>query len=240
MPELTVSVILPVRNGERYIREAIDSVLAQDSPVHELIVTDDGSTDGTPAVLESYGSRIKVITQAPASQAIAMNAGITAATGVLLSFQDADDVWTPGRMTAMLAALGEDDDAVYGKVEQFVSPDLGPAHAGRLRVDTTPQIAYLLQTLLVRRKAFDSVGMLDDKLTSGANIDWISRSRLVGLSAAASSFVVTRRRIHEHNLGRTMGAEKNANLVAIMRSHLNRHRDEGVRPARPDAGGDDE
>ena len=72
---IKVSAIIPVFNGSATLREAIDSVLDQSSHGLELIVVDDGSTDSTPAILESYGDRIKQLRQSNAGPAVARNAG---------------------------------------------------------------------------------------------------------------------------------------------------------------------
>jgi glycosyltransferase involved in cell wall biosynthesis len=93
-----VSVIMPAYNTARYIREAIDSVLDQDYPSKELIVIDDGSTDGTLEVLRSYGDRITLIEQRNQGSAVARNAGLAAARGECIAFLDSDDIWLPGKL----------------------------------------------------------------------------------------------------------------------------------------------
>ena len=94
----TISVVIPVFNGERYIAAAIDSVLSQTRPADEVIVVDDGSSDSTAAVLLSYGGRITVISQPNRGGADATNQGVAAARGAVLSFLDADDLWTPCKL----------------------------------------------------------------------------------------------------------------------------------------------
>lgn len=98
-----VSVIIPAFNAERYIREAIDSVLAQTHRDLEVIVVDDSSTDGTPALLQAYGDRIHVIRKRNGGAAAARNAGANAARGEWLAFLDADDVWEPAKLERQLA-----------------------------------------------------------------------------------------------------------------------------------------
>ena len=86
-----VSVIIPTFNSERYLAEAIDSVLSQTYQNIECIVVDDGSTDNTPAIVQGYGDRIRYIYQENAERSAARNRGIVAATGQYISFLDADD-----------------------------------------------------------------------------------------------------------------------------------------------------
>jgi glycosyltransferase involved in cell wall biosynthesis len=103
-----VSVIMPVHNGEQFIAAALDSVLAQTHRDLELIVVDDGSTDGTPAILAATArrdSRVQVIRGARAGVAAARNRAIEAARGALLAPIDADDIWHPAKIERQLAAL---------------------------------------------------------------------------------------------------------------------------------------
>ncbi|MGN0995842.1 MAG: glycosyltransferase family 2 protein [Candidatus Ventricola sp.] len=92
-----ISIIMPVYNGERFVAEAIDSILAQSVRDWELIVVNDGSTDGTQVVLERYAvdPRIRLIRQENGGVSSARNAGIVAARGEYLAFLDADDTWYP-------------------------------------------------------------------------------------------------------------------------------------------------
>jgi len=219
---LTVSVILAVRDGERYLVDAIDSVLAEG--IDELVVVDDGSTDGTSSILARYGDRIIALHQPPTGQAAALNRGLGCATGDLLGFQDADDLWVPGRQQRLSDALLPELDVVYGGVVQFASPDLAPSDAARLRIDKTPQPGELLACMLIRRESFDRVGLFDEGLPSANNIDWTSRARAVPLRVGVTADIVLRRRIHAANYGRTRATENRVDLTRVMRAHLQRKR----------------
>jgi glycosyltransferase involved in cell wall biosynthesis len=229
MGELTVSAVIPVRDGARYLRESIDSVLAEPE-IAQLVVVDDGSTDATAEILESYGDRVHAVHQPPICQAAAMNHGVREATGDLIAMHDSDDLWPAGRTRALLAALTDDLEGVFGWIEQFFSPDLDDDERRRLRVDTRPQASYLLQTSLIRREAFWRIGLLDESLSSSANIDWISRARAADLRTTVVPEVVLRRRVHGSNLGRRLGAQKQGDLLRVVRAHLDRRRDSGARP----------
>src|SRR3954452_5019375 len=103
MPD--VSVILPVYNREQTVARAIRSVLAQTSTPLELIVIDDGSTDGTHDVLDSFGSQITVIEQPHAGPYTARNRGLRAARGELIAFIDSDDARLPERLAAQMPLM---------------------------------------------------------------------------------------------------------------------------------------
>jgi glycosyltransferase involved in cell wall biosynthesis len=219
-----VAVIVPVRDCERYVAEAIDSILSQTVSVAEVVVVDDGSRDGTPEVLAGYGAEIRVERRPPRGQFAAMNHGIAVSESPILGFLDADDVFTPDSIAVRLQRLLADDapDAVFGMTEQFLSPDLGPDDAARLRCEPGPFLVELFQTMLIRRDAFLRVGPLDTDLTTSANIDWISRMRVAGTRSAHIDHVVGRRRLHTANLGLTESARNRDDLLTVIRTHRQR------------------
>jgi len=118
----TVSVIIPNYNYGRFLREAIDSVLGQTHPPHEVIVIDDGSTDESRQILESYGSRVRVHFQKNEGVGAARNKGAEMASGEILAFLDADDYWSPLKLEKQLAELE-------------AKPDVGLVHCGLQYVD---------------------------------------------------------------------------------------------------------
>ncbi|MCF8112160.1 MAG: glycosyltransferase family 2 protein, partial [Desulfobacteraceae bacterium] len=98
-----ISVVIPVYNRGAWIAEAVDSVLSQDYEPLELIVVDDGSNDATGEILSSYGSRIRVISQANAGVSAARNRGAAEAAGDWIAFLDSDDYWLSGKLSAQTA-----------------------------------------------------------------------------------------------------------------------------------------
>jgi teichuronic acid biosynthesis glycosyltransferase TuaG len=125
-----VSVVMPVFNAEKTLAQAIDSVLAQTRPVHELIVVDDCSSDGSPAMIEAYARRdprVKPIRQpANAGVAQARNAGIDAATGTHIAFLDSDDWWAPSKLEVQIAEMRRTGAkvcyAAYQRVDEAGKP----------------------------------------------------------------------------------------------------------------------
>ena len=100
-----VSAIVPTYNAELYLRESLDSLLGQTVAPFEIVVVDDGSTDETPSILASYGSRIRVLQGAHGGLSAARNLGLAASTGDLIAFHDADDVAMPHRIESAVAFL---------------------------------------------------------------------------------------------------------------------------------------
>jgi glycosyltransferase involved in cell wall biosynthesis len=126
----TISVIIPTYNYDRFLREAIDSVLAQTYPAQEIIVVDDGSTDDTPRILAEYGDRIRVIRQDNLGVSAARNTGIAAARGEWVAFLDSDDVWRPRKLECDVARIAAD-------------PDLGMVHCGAEQFDNTGKTLFV-------------------------------------------------------------------------------------------------
>ena len=119
-----VSVIIPVYNGERYLGEAIESVLAQTYKEVELIVVDDGSTDKSAAVARCF-TDVRYCFQPNSGIGAARNQGADLARGGLLAFLDADDRWVRDKLLWQTKALAADNELamVFGHVQQFPSPE---------------------------------------------------------------------------------------------------------------------
>lgn len=119
-----VSVVIPVLNYGRYVGAAIESALQQTLPPHEVIVVDDGSTDDTPGVLASFGHRIIVLRTSHVGSPQARNLGAARATGDVLAFLDADDLWLPRKLERQIARLRE-------------RPAAGLVHCGVVDIDAS-------------------------------------------------------------------------------------------------------
>jgi len=160
-----VSTVIPVHNGEATIARAIESALAQDFDGVEVVAVDDGSTDSTPAILEGYGSRIKVVMQPNRGPAAARNAGVAASGGEYIAFLDADDVWLPGYLAKTCAALDANPKAVLAFTD-IIAVDEAGARIDLPPVGCAPSMDDLMRrgsritpsAAVMRRSAFDLCG----------------------------------------------------------------------------------
>ncbi len=214
MPEPLVSAVLPAFNAERYLGEAIRSVLEQDARPLEILVVDDGSADGTAAVAEGFGEAVRLLRCAHGGIGAARNRGVAAARGELVAFLDADDVWPPGRLRALRHAFQAEPapDLVFGRTVEF--RDSG--------VESPPCQAMLPGAALLRLDAFRRVGPFREDLRVGEFIDWMARARELGLREAVIDAVCLRRRIHASNTGRDTAAR--IDYTEVVRQALLRRR----------------
>lgn len=103
-----VTVVVAAYNGERWIEQTLESVFGQTYPNLEIIVVDDGSTDGTVDLLQAHTPRLRLIRKANGGAAAARNAGARAASGKYLAFLDQDDLWYPEKVAVQIGALQSD------------------------------------------------------------------------------------------------------------------------------------
>lgn len=227
MKAASVSVIVPVWNGAAYLRECLDNILGQTQPPKELIVVDDGSTDETPAILKSYGDRIVTIRQPQSGQSAATMAGIDRASGLLLAFQDCDDLWPADKLEVQLKALSDSPEleAVFGMSEQFVSEE--HSDNPRLEPRETVLVGKITQCMLIHREAFDRVGPFDTSIRTAQFFDWLSRAEAAGLRYEVLDRIVHHRRLHPDNHGRVNTKARDLSLLSALHKNISRRRNEG-------------
>ena len=225
-----VSAVVPAYNRAVYLREAIDSALAQGFEGLEVVVVDDGSTDATPEILRGYGDRIRVHRQENAGQSAAVNRGVDLARGEFVAFLDSDDAWLPGKIARAVALLDAEPAAalLYAAVEMMdgdgrAIPDPRPPR----RTPSGAVLASLLEenfvrtpTAVFRRKAFLEAGGYDPALRC-VN-DWDMWLRLAtGRPVLRDPVPAARYRLHGDQavrLRRRLAEER----VTVLERHLPR------------------
>jgi glycosyltransferase involved in cell wall biosynthesis len=223
MQQPLVSCILPVYNGKRYLREAIESVLAQTYRALEIIVIDDGSTDGTVDVLAGYGDRLRHVRQTNAGPAAARNHGIALAGGAFIAFQDADDVWHRDKVKRQIERFEArpELELSIGHVQNFWIPDL-KEEADRFRDHrlAQPGPAFGPPSLLVRRSLFEKVGLFNPKMRLSSDTDWFLRAAELRVTMEIVPEVLFYRRWHNNNISRL----SRQLLVEAVKASLDRRR----------------
>ncbi|MBC8103765.1 MAG: glycosyltransferase family 2 protein [Cytophagales bacterium] len=220
-----ISVIVAVYNGERYLREAIESILAQTAPPLEILVVDDGSSDESAAVAAGFGEKVRCYSRPHEGVGAALNFGISQARGDFFAFLDADDLWCPEKLARQMVTLLRPaaPDMVFGHAEPFLSPELAATARKNTAAANPAAPGFLKGTMLIPRGAFDQVGDFDTTRRLGDFIDWFLRAREAGLTSEMLPEVVLKRRIHDAN---TVTVEKHlqTDYVKILKASLDRRR----------------
>ena len=236
MRDPKVSVIIPNYNYSQYLGEAIDSVLAQTVTDIEIIVVDDGSTDGSKELLDSFGDRIRTVFQKNQGVSAARNHGVCISRGEFVAFLDADDLWLPGKIERQLALFADD-------------AELGLAHVGVVDIDgsgneilerTDGRNGWISDELLrfegpvvlgggsglvMPRRVFEETGGFDTRLSTSADWDLFYQVSLryrVGFVPE----VLLKYRIHTSNMHANIGAMEHDMLIGFEKAFADNHASE--------------
>ena len=205
----TVSVVIPVHNGERYLAEAIESVLEQSHPALECIVVDDGSTDSTAAVAGRYGDRVRFAERAHAGVSAARNLGTSLARGELVAFLDHDDSWLADKLERQLALVASAGALLTLCAVQVVDASGRPLRVLRLQWTADLVTGMLLfdgtETVscssagLFDRAGLEAIGGFDESLSTSDDWDMLLRCALTEPPAYIDCPLV-RYRVHDANM----------------------------------------
>jgi len=230
-----VSVMIGAYNAAPYLGEAIESALSQDYEPIELIVVDDGSTDETADVARSF-AQAKVIQQENGGNGAARNLAVENASGELYAFLDADDRFTPGKLSRQKAALDADPDLdmVFGHVHEFFSPELDEETRASLRPPAPGPMPWTAPNLmLIRRGSFERVGPFSTAVRVGVTVDWFARAQEAGLRHTILPEVVLERRLHTQNNGLRERASRSQYLDVIRQAMERRRAAEAAQAEEP-------
>lgn len=195
--EPRVAVGIPVHNGERFLAEALHSVLVQTHPPSDVVVVDDGSDDATADIARRFGPPVRVVRRRRRGGAgAARSLALELARGEMLLPLDADDLLTPHSIEARLRVLctQPEIDVVYGHARSFARYD----GAAPIPLDE-PHPAHVPDAMLIRRTAYKRVGPFAAELRVAECLDWLLRAREIGLREATVPEQVLWRRIHGAN-----------------------------------------
>ena len=177
-----VSVIIPTYNRGWVLREAIDSVLAQEFKDFELIVVNDGSTDDTGQILEAYGQDLMILRQTNRGVSAARNRGIAAADGRLVAFLDSDDLWLPRKLSSQVDFFNSNPAALINQTEEIwirngvrVNPKTRHHKFSGMIFEQSLGLCLVSPSAVMMKKSlFDAVGVFDEDLPACEDYDlWL-------------------------------------------------------------------
>jgi glycosyltransferase involved in cell wall biosynthesis len=224
-----VSVIVPVFNGERFLSEALGSLRQEQEPKLEIIVVDDGSTDGSIDIVQALAQqdpRIRLIAGEHGGVSAARNIGVRAASGEYITFLDSDDLCPPGRIGRQLRKLTSNPEAaaVVGETLWFEAltadfePEPGTRHV-RL-------ISLHLHSAIFTRSVFDRYGFFDETLAHAEDADFFLRLAEANALVLFESDIASLYRRHDGNMTLNIrGMQKG--LLGVLHRSITRRRAAG-------------
>ncbi|HXQ69952.1 MAG TPA: glycosyltransferase family A protein [Pyrinomonadaceae bacterium] len=219
-----VSVIIPVYNGARFLRAALESVFAQTYRPFEVIVVDDGSVDDSGIIAQSF-PEVRYIQQANQGVAAARNNGIEAARGDFYAFLDQDDLWKPEKLKLQIDYLQSHPETGYTLTQQqfFLEPGATLPPWFRKELLSAVHTGWVLGTLVVRRTTFEKVGNFATGYSAANDSDWFFRAKAAEIPMAVVPELLLLKRIHEANdSGRAK--EVLSELLKVVKTSLDRQR----------------
>lgn len=208
---------MPVKNGEKYIAEALKGIKAQNMNI-EIIVIDDGSTDNTYNIAKSYGCTM-IHNEESLGPVKAKNQALKIANGEYILFHDGDDVMNPNALFLLYKEISEDNSisAVEAMVKDFKSPDCLDEKSV---IKPEPYYGLFTGAILIKKTVFDIIGDFDESVTAGEIIDWQGKMDKNGLKIKKIDIVTTNRRIHSNNFGKTQQKTEFKDYAALLRARL--------------------
>lgn len=205
----TITAVVAAYNAERWIAETLEAILGQTRPPDEVVVVDDGSTDGTAAVLEAFGSRIRVVTRENGGCPAAFNTAFLHATGDYIAMCGADDIWEPRKLEWHLETLAEhpEVDVLFGDAQLFgladgtyaKPPGHGVLDGARLREALYRENIICAPSVVVRRSLFERLGPFVENFGAD-DLEYWMRCLRHGAVFHYDPRVLLRYRRHDSNL----------------------------------------
>ena len=225
-----VSVIIPTYNRAAMLKEAVDSVLAQDYPNFELIVVDDGSTDSTPKILNTYQDDVTVIRRNNLGVSSARNAGIRAASGQFIAFLDSDDLWLPQKLSNQVEFFNLNPEALICQTEEIwirnsvrVNPKKRHKKVSGMIFEPSLELCLVSPSaVMMQRSLFETVGLFDESLPACEDYDlWLRISCRYPIHLIDTPLII-KRGGHVDQLSRLPGLDKFRiqSIINIIESNL--------------------
>jgi glycosyltransferase involved in cell wall biosynthesis len=218
----SISAIIPVHNGAAFISEALRGVKSQTLPADEIIVVDDGSSDGSADIVRREHPDVILIAQPRGGPAAARNAGARRARSDALAFLDHDDLWPPERNAALLEAwrAHPEADVVCGAFRLLLEP--GASDDERLRRADGSHAPFLVGALVIRRSCWLAQGGMQSERDYAEDLDLHLRLREAGARLLFIDAVTLIYRVHGDNQSRAAARNSQALLSALRAAVLRR------------------
>lgn len=219
-----ISVIIPVFNAEKYISEAIQSVIGQTYNAYEIIVVDDGSTDQSAQLIHEF-REVSYHYKPNSGLSSTLNFGLQKVKGDYIAFLDADDYWSLDKLERQIKEfeINPKLEIVFGHHKRFYNKSTEELTVDEMTDMLRTLPAFFKASLLVKVESFFKVGLFDETIVMGDFLDWYRRAIDMNLSMKLISDVVLYRRVHNENMS-LVNKEHISDYVKIMKASLDRRR----------------
>lgn len=201
MGDPLTSVIIAVKNGERFLAAAINSVLQQDYRPLEIIVVDDHSTDRTAEVAQSFKQVQYIYNDGDPGIASSRNLGLDAVEGELIAFNSHDDLWAPRKLSLQVNRMIRypETGCTFTRIRFFLEPGCSIPRGFKKKLLKGDYVGYMPETLVAHRSLFRIVGRFNPDLIIADDVDWFIRVRDAGIPIAVIPEVLLFKRVHDAN-----------------------------------------
>jgi glycosyltransferase involved in cell wall biosynthesis len=220
-----VSVIIIVKNGERFIRDALKSVYNQTYKQFEVIIIDGNSQDDTLSIVHEFEPD-KIISQKGNGVSDAYNTGIKAASADIVSFLSSDDIWMTNKLADHLEYMVNNPKIMFtnSMIEYFLEPGSEIPSSFRKELLDKAYPARIMENLVAKKDVFETVGWFNTKLSTAEDVDWFSRAQDLKVSSHMLEKVLLKKRIHSRNTSMNTSVN-NKNLMMVLRNAMKRKKD---------------
>lgn len=223
MRDELVSIVVPVFDAEPFLAQCLDSLVTQDHPAVEIVVVDDGSSDGSATIAARY-PEVRLLRRPHEGLGATRNAGIAAATGSLIGFCDADDWWKPHKASVQVAYLAAHPDVDIALCRQDTYLEPGVEQPDWLIPDQRygDLDGVSATSGLFRRRVFDQLRYRTD-MSTGSDFNLLVQARAAGFGIAVLDESLRVRRIHGASMTDREGPAYDA-MFDTVRRHLRQRR----------------
>ncbi len=219
-----VSVVVVVWNGERFLAEALSSILQGSYRPVEILVIDGNSSDRTLEIAHSF-EHVRCLPQNGEGIAAAYNTGVEAATGEFVAFLSHDDLWTPNKLETQIGFMDSNPEVEYtiARAKFFLESGHEIPRGFRRELLEGDHVAPIMETLVARRRLFESLGTFDTSLAIANDVDWFTRASDQKIPTAVLPQVLLHKRVHDTNLSMNVDTN-NRDLLKLLKASIDRKR----------------
>ena len=228
MKQRVATAIVPVYNSERYLENTLQSIFSQDYQPIEVIVVDDGSTDGSAKIAKSF-KNIKYFYQTNQGPSAARNTGITISQGEFISFLDSDDMWMPDKLSLQISYLLNHPGVgfVVAHRRMLLEQGIKKPLWYKEHIFQKDSVCFGASAMVAWSNTFKEVGLYNPSYRFGENAEWLTRAKDAGVRYAILPETLLISRVHDKNLTHNLD-EMRPNILKALKASIDRQRSRNV------------